>query len=488
MHNKIFSMLVLLFSLLFFSACGGGSGDTGASGSSSGGDITDVVIDPQAYYVDAVEGNDINDGKTPQTAWKSLEKLNSLTINAGNKILFRTGQRWHGQLTIKNSGTVENPIVIGSYGDGDQPVLSAVGIVNLRENNNNNDIEDGEWIPYNAVGGNGLSIDFKEPVQDPTNTWLAVILDSHPDRVKVNGQEVLGAFDSTELSNTFKWSYNRDKGGTVFYWYGNDKPSAIETNLYTAPLYIHDSSYVTVENITLEGGYVASLFIEKGSNISVKNSTLGNMAKQGLYVKSENSISKNIVVTGCTIDSKYTLDYSMATPNETRNGRTTTTRGASEGIMFWGGVQSSVISDNLIKNWTHASINFSTANEEELANNRVFNNELTAPDIAYGGRIGIDGKNTHNNEFYANTVHDIRSPIQFNGHDNTFHNNTVYNIYESPLKPNETGYGIVLQAYTAPVYNNNITNNTFRNIAKEAIKIIGSNVTNITTEPNTINN
>ncbi len=490
MRNKIFSMLVMLFSLLFFAACGGGGGGnneqsaTGTPPPDNNTQYASFIAEAGAYYVDAQSGNNDNDGKTPQTAWRSIAKVNAATLRPGVKIYFHKGQRWHGQLIIKDSGTAENPIVIGSYGDGVQPVLSAVGTVNLTENNNNNNIEDGEWIPYNAVGGNGLSIDFKEPVPDPANTWLAVILDSHPDRIKVNGQEVLGAFDSTELSDTFKWSYNRDKGGTVFYWYGNDKPSAIETNLYTAPLYIHDSSYVTVENITLEGGYVASLFIEKGSNISVKNSTLGNMAKQGLYVKSENSVSKNIVVTGCTIDSKYTLDYSMATPNETQNGRTTTTRGASEGIMFWGGVQNSVLSGNLIKNWTHAGINFSTGNEEELANNRVFNNELTAPDIAYGGRIGIDGKNTHDNEFYANTIHDIRSPIQFNGHDNTFHDNTVYNVYESPLKPNETGYGIVLQAYTAPVYNNRIIDNTFRNIAKEAIKIIGPNVTGIVTEPN----
>jgi hypothetical protein len=346
-------------------------------------------------------------------------------------------------------------------------------------------LEEAEWIPYNAVGGDGLSIQFKEAVNDPQNTWLALILDTHPDRIKVNGREIVGAFDSTELSASFKWSYNRDKGGTVFYWYGNDKPSAIETNIHTSPLHIQNSANIQVENITLVGGYVASIFLENSNNISIKKCTLGDMAKQGVYVKAVDNTSKNIVIENCVIDSNYKVDYAMAQPNLEKNGRTTTTRGAPEGIMFWGGVQDSTISNNVLKNWSHASINFSTDNEETLSNNKVYGNELTAPDIAYGGRIGVDGKNTHSNEFYNNTIHNIKAPIQFNGHDNIFRNNNVYNVFESPLKPSETGYGVVLQAYTSPVYNNKIINNTFKNITKDPIKIIGENVTNIITEPNT---
>ncbi len=487
MSRKYFSHLFLSMLFLFLIGCGGGG--NGGGNTPPGGNIDNVIVDPQAYYIDAVEGNDANDGKTPQTAWKTLAKLNSITINAGNKLLFRTGQKWQGQLEIKNSGTADNPIEIGSYGEGAKPVLSAVGIVNIRDNNDNNEVEDNEWVPYNAVGGNGLGIQFKEPVPDSANTWLAVILDSHPGRVKVNGQELPGAFDSSELGDNFKWSYNRDKDGTVFYWYGNDKPNQIETNIYTAPLYIHNNAYINVSNIALEGGYVAGLFINNANHITIQNITVGDMSQQGIYVKAEDTISQDIKITNSNIDSKYTLDYSMAVPNVEKNGRTTTTRGAAEGVMFWGGVQNSAISGNIIKNWTHTNINFSTGNEEELANNTISNNTLTAPDIAYGGRIGIDGKNTHNIEVYGNTINDIKSPIQFNGHDNSFHNNTVENVKTSPLKPAETGFAILLQGYTSPVYNNKVINNTFRNIAKTpVIKIIDNSpypVTDITTEPNT---
>jgi len=455
---------------IFLSACGGGGG--------GGDNIQNVVVDDSAYYIDAVNGNDGNDGKTPQQAWKTLNNINNTTINAGNKILFRVGQKWQGQLNIKNSGTAENPITIGSYGEGAKPIISALNIVKIDK-----------WYPYNGVGDNGLGAEFKEDVSDPANTWLAVILDDHPYRIKINSQEVLGAFDSLELSDTFKWSYNRDKDGTVFYYYGNDKPSQIETSVFTSPLYIHDCQNIVVENIELEGGFVAGIFIDNANDITIQKVTVGDMSKQGIYVNAKNKTVKNIKIDSCIIDSKYTLDYSMAVPNLERNGRTSTTRGAPEGIMFWGGIQNSVISNNTIKNWTHANINFSADFDEELSNNKVFNNDLSAPDIAYGGRIGVDGKNNHDNKFYNNRVHDIKAPIQFNGHDNEFSGNVVEDVKVSILKPDETGYGVVLQGYASAVYNNKIINNTFRRIAKDAILISNNNtyeVKNNTITPNTI--
>ena len=487
MKKLILSLGASLFTLLLFSACGGGGSGNNAS---EGGNIDNVVVDPQAYYIDAVNGNDANDGKTPQTAWKTLAKLNSITINAGNKLLFRTGQKWYGKLEIKNSGTQENPIVIGSYGTGAKPVLSALGTVQIRENNHNGQAEDNEWIPYNATGNEGIGIQFKEPVNDPNNTWIAMILNEHPYRIKINGQEVVGAFDSTELGSRFKWHYNIDKPGTVFYYYGNDKPNQIETSILNTPLYIHDNAWVTVKNIELEGGYVAGVFVEKADHITLHNVTTGNMAKQGIYVLATNASARDIKIENCTIDSHYTVDYSMATPNLEKNGRTTTTRGAPEGIIFSGGVQDSVISGNFIKNWTHANINMSAENDEVLANNKVYKNTLTAPDIAYGGRIGLDGKNAYNNEFYNNTIDNIKAPIQFNGHDNSFHNNTVKNVKVSPLKPQETGFAILVQAYSSPVYNIRIVNNLFENIAKQPPIVKSDNnryrLENITTEPNTI--
>ncbi len=469
--KRHFLSVLFVISIFTFIACGGESSTPTISNNNFDSTTTSL----QTYYIDAQNGNDANDGKTPQTAWKTVKRVNDLTISIGNKFLFHTDQKWHGQLEIKDSGTVENPIVIGSYGDGKKPIISAVGVQKIQR-----------WYAYNGIGNDGLSAHFKEPVPDHANTWLAVILDSHPYRVKVDGKEILGAFDSTELGSNTKWSYNREAAGTVFYYYGDNRPDKIETNLYTTPLYIHDNAYINIKNITLKGGYVAGLFIEEADNITIKNITVGEMSKQGIYVKAEGSSVKNITIDSSIIDSKYTLDYSFTGIKEA-NGRTTTSRGAPEGIMFWGGVQDSIIKNNIIKNWTHANINFSADNGEELKNNKVFDNNITAPDIAYGGRIGVDGENAYGNRFYNNIIKDFKAPIQFNGHDNKFTNNAVENVGTSSLKLlGETGDAIVLQGYSSRVYNNEITGNTFRNIAGDAIKVLDNVDDNNTLTPNTI--
>lgn len=73
------------------------------------------------YYVDAVNGDDANDGTTPETAWKTLTKASSIRqLKAGGSILLKAGCVWNGeQLFIDNAiGSADAPIVIGSYGEG----------------------------------------------------------------------------------------------------------------------------------------------------------------------------------------------------------------------------------------------------------------------------------------------------------------------------------------------------------------------------------
>ena len=41
------------------------------------------------YYVDDINGNDTNSGKSEGSAWKSLDKINSTEFSAGDKILLK---------------------------------------------------------------------------------------------------------------------------------------------------------------------------------------------------------------------------------------------------------------------------------------------------------------------------------------------------------------------------------------------------------------
>jgi len=78
-------------------------------------------------YLDATTGDDSHDGKTPETAWKSLEKVNSAEFGPGAKILFRSGEEWVGELIPRGSGELNNPIRISRYGDGEKPAIHGEG-------------------------------------------------------------------------------------------------------------------------------------------------------------------------------------------------------------------------------------------------------------------------------------------------------------------------------------------------------------------------
>ncbi|MBQ2682769.1 MAG: hypothetical protein IJG02_02730, partial [Thermoguttaceae bacterium] len=74
------------------------------------------------YYLDPA-GNDANDGTSPQTAWRSLEKIESPgVIQPGDRVLFKRGGLWRGHFEAP-SGTKDKPIYFGPYGEGEKPTI-----------------------------------------------------------------------------------------------------------------------------------------------------------------------------------------------------------------------------------------------------------------------------------------------------------------------------------------------------------------------------
>src|SRR4051812_40647133 len=49
------------------------------------------------YHLDAAAEHDLGDGLTPDTAWKSLDQFNATVFKPGDRILFKSGQKWVGQ-------------------------------------------------------------------------------------------------------------------------------------------------------------------------------------------------------------------------------------------------------------------------------------------------------------------------------------------------------------------------------------------------------
>lgn len=70
------------------------------------------------YYV-SNKGNDSNDGRSPQTAWATLDKVSLSAIPEGSYVCFERGGLWRGQLKTQKGVTYT------AYGTGNKPTLYA---------------------------------------------------------------------------------------------------------------------------------------------------------------------------------------------------------------------------------------------------------------------------------------------------------------------------------------------------------------------------
>lgn len=79
------------------------------------------------YYIDSESGDDTNSGVSSDAPWKTLEKINQQTFVEGNTIALKAGSRFEGMIIPEGSGTISEPIVLTSYGDGERPIINANG-------------------------------------------------------------------------------------------------------------------------------------------------------------------------------------------------------------------------------------------------------------------------------------------------------------------------------------------------------------------------
>ena len=78
--------------------------------------------DGTTYFVSNSNGSDQADGHTPQTAWRTLDRVNSASFKPGDRVLFQRDNLWRGQL-LPQSGADGKPVTYGAYGTGAKPIL-----------------------------------------------------------------------------------------------------------------------------------------------------------------------------------------------------------------------------------------------------------------------------------------------------------------------------------------------------------------------------
>jgi len=79
-------------------------------------------INATTYYI-SYSGDDGANGKTPGTAWKTIEKIESIVLQPGDSVLFHAGDTWRDEWYITGEGKKGNLIYVGRYGEGKNPLF-----------------------------------------------------------------------------------------------------------------------------------------------------------------------------------------------------------------------------------------------------------------------------------------------------------------------------------------------------------------------------
>ena len=408
-----------------------------------------IILAQTTFYVDASEGDDSNSGISVSAAWQTIEMVNSQSFGIGDSLLFKRDEVWKGTRLYISSieGTDSSPVVYGSYGTGEKPILSSI-IAHSHT--------------WSEVGG---------------NVWKANNPPSeHPERLVINGEEKLRANIQSELDGiNYFWFYDNNTNDLFLYSTVDPNSFLIE---YTSdfPLIIGYSNNIVVQDLDLQGGWTAIYISTLAKNIHLTNLQIGKYSREGLIIGSGSDIPSefphDILVENCTFDAFFAFDYSSAEDYDENSDR-----GSSDGFRA-GKLINAEIRNCYFKNWGHASISLTGDNPMDVTSVSMHNNYLTSPDICYGGRVGID--NVKQNEFYNNLIINTSVQSQLSGQNNHIHHNIFYGTTDTPLVPEIVDAAIEVQSYSnSDVYGNVYEHNLILNTEGPAFRFSGNNEHNI---------
>ncbi len=220
------------------------------------------------YYIDSKQGDDNRSGTSQKQAWKTLDKVNAHIFTAGDRIVFKRGSKWQGQLVPKGSGTKEQSIVFGAYGKGVLPLIAAEGkfadailLKNL------------SYVALEFLAVSNLDTTVKEQKTGPTGVRILA--------------ENIGSLYNIRLSNLYVHDVNGDnkkgskEGHGIFWDCQGPKPSNINN------LLIENCKVERVDRNGIRGNGTFSFrnnwFPNK--NLIIRGCTLQDIGGDGIVVK-----------------------------------------------------------------------------------------------------------------------------------------------------------------------------------------------------------
>jgi parallel beta-helix repeat protein len=309
------------------------------------------------YYI-AASGDDAADGKSINTPFRSIDRINQETLQPGDSVLFKRGDQFRGMLQIKQSGSAAAAIYIGAYGSGSAPVISGAEVLTGWATVSGNVYEaicpfcpdtlqqifvnNERHIParYPNAGylsmtnvDNTAKIYTATSLQDAAGTWTGAV-------VKVRTMQwVIDAFHvssyvpqqitytipahfytSYPIQNYFGFFLTNklaalDSIGEWFYDPATNQismipvyPSALTTDGAEVSVYDNNirfasgTKYITVENIQLEKSRKDAVFINQTGNITIQNCRILQSGRDGIGgFENYNTYNTALTVQDCLI-------------------------------------------------------------------------------------------------------------------------------------------------------------------------------------------
>ncbi len=296
---------------LLLTACGAGPAASGGYGAyvSVAGKAADLSVtldigagEPEkrypestgaTYYV-ASTGSSSNDGKSQESPLASIDDVNRLSLQPGDKVLFLGGDTFEGALRITDSGADDNPIYFGSYGQGRAVLTSShantvtlqkvsnVVVENLIIQVNGEKREESREVP----GGCGIFIDCNINLNHDTEKDLRFR------NLYILNNEILGNGFQTqtrgiEINSAFPWGVD-----------GSAVPRGLLCNAWIEGNRIHDLGITGVSVLSWCSDYnQTGTVVDVYDNIHVDGNTIYSIGQMGAYLNAciNSSIDRNLV-------------------------------------------------------------------------------------------------------------------------------------------------------------------------------------------------
>ena len=227
-----------------------------------------IPADATVYYV-SNSGKDSNDGKTPATAWATLSKVNSATLNEGDYVLFERGGFFRGAFSAKTG------VTYSSYGEGEKPIICG---------STENGADPKKWI---NIGGNiwryetAFDKDIGSIIFDDkeyATKWLV-----YQDK---NGNLV-------ERKTGTAWSSYLSLKGDLNFWHNNAGYSGTDYKIYLYSEQNPGERFSSIEFLRRNNGIGMG-----GDNITIDNLNIKYVGAHGIGGGNR----KNVTVTNCSFE------------------------------------------------------------------------------------------------------------------------------------------------------------------------------------------